>query len=329
MVKALIIGVDGQDGSYMAELLLSKGYQVTGWTPDLPGINLGNIAGILKQIELVQGDLRDQPALDALIAHTRPDEVFNLAAPSFPAGSWEDPVVVGEIAGLGVTRILEAIRRQHPAARFYQASSSEIFGAPKYEPQDENTPCLPRNPYGVAKLYAHAMVANYRQQYGQYAVSGICYNHESPRRGRLFVTRKISRGAAAIKLGLEPATERRSGGELRLGNLDARRDWGWAPDYVLAMWAMLHQSDPEDLIIGSGETHSVLEFCQLAFACLDLDYRDYVVVDPALVRPPEPIQLVADPRRAQRKLEWHNLLPFPEIVERMVLADLVQLKAAG
>jgi len=321
MAKALIIGVDGQDGSYMAELLLSKGYQVTGWTPDFPGLNLGNIAGILEQIELVQGDLRDQPALDALIAHTRPDEVFNLAAPSFPAGSWENPVVVGEIAGLGVTRILEAIRRQHPSARFYQASSSEIFGAPKYEPQDENTPCLPRNPYGVAKLYGHAMVANYRQQYGQYAVSGICYNHESPRRGRLFVTRKISRSAAAIKLGLER--------ELRLGNLDARRDWGWAPDYVQAMWAMLHQSDPEDLIIGSGETHSVREFCQLAFACLDLDYHDYVVVDPALVRPPEPIQLVADPRRAQRKLAWDLRLPFAEIVQRMVLADLAQLKAAG
>ena len=313
MTTALIFGVDGQDGSYLAELLLTKGYRVIGWTPEHIPVNQGNLSGITGQIELIQGDLMDQPGLNQCLEEYRPDEVYNLAAPSFAAASWNTPILVGEIAGLGPLRILEAIRLVHPQARFYQASSSELFGIPDEVPQNENTRFRPRNPYGIAKLYAHWAAVNYRERYGLHAASGILYNHESPRRGLDFVTRKIIHGAVQIKMG--------AADQLHLGNLDARRDWGYAADYVEAMWKMLQQEHAADYVIGTGETHSVREWCELSFRSLELDYRDLVVIDPELYRPDEKYQLVADIQKARSVLLWEPKTPFSDIVRIMLEAE--------
>ena len=311
--RALILGVNGQDGSYLAELLLRKGCRVASWIPENIPIDLGLTQHLAGQFEMVKGDLRDQEGMEACLRSFQPDEIYNFASPSSPAASWEMPVDVGDITALGVARLLEAVRRAARQARFYQASSSELFGEPLEAPQNEATPFQPRNPYGIAKLYAHWMTVRYRDHFGLYAVSGILFNHESPRRGLEFVTRKITHTAARIKLGLAD--------ELHLGDLDARRDWGFAGDYVQAIWLMLQQEQPRDYVIGTGETHSVREFCEQAFACLGLDYRDYVVQDPAFVRPPETRQLVADARRARDELGWQPQVGFNELVKMMVEAD--------
>jgi len=313
MATALIFGVDGQDGSYLAELLLSKKYRVIGWTPESNPVNQKNIWDFKEQIELIQGNLMDQPALNQIIGKYTPDEVYNLAAPSFAAASWNSPVFVGEIAGLGPQRILDAIRLNHPKARFFQASSSELFGIPVEVPQNENTRFQPRNPYGVAKLYAHWAAVNYRERYNLYAVSCILYNHESPRRGLDFVTRKIIHGAVQIKMGLS--------NQLHLGNLDARRDWGYAVDYVQAMWKMLQMERPTDFVIGTGETHSVREWCDLSFSALGLDYRDFVKIDPDLFRPDEKYQLVADNQKAQSELNWKPQTSFAELIHIMLAEE--------
>jgi len=316
-MKALIVGVNGQDGSYLAELLLEKGYQVTGWVPAAAPVSYENIEHLLERMSIVEGDLSDQSSLMGTLEETRPDEIYNLASPSFPAGSWSAPVQTGDIAGLGVTRLLESMRRITPQARFYQASSSELFGIPDHVPQNEQTPFHPRNPYGIAKLYAHWTVVRYRERYDLHACCGILYNHESPRRGVEFVTRKIAHSVARIKLGLQH--------ELRLGDLEARRDWGFAGDHVRAMWAML-QHAPADYVIGTGQTHSVREFCELAFACLNLDYRKYVTQDPHLIRPPELTQLVADPSKALHELGWLPTMTFEELVRLMVMTDYQALR---
>jgi GDPmannose 4,6-dehydratase len=316
MTTALIVGVNGQDGAYLAELLLEKGYDVTGWVPAAAPVSYENIEHLLGRFQLVEGDLSDQASLMYTLEESCPDEIYNLAAPSFPAASWHIPVQTGDIAGLGVTRLLEALRRVTPRARFYQASSSELFGIPVESPQCESTPFHPRNPYGIAKLYAHWTTVRYRERFGLHACCGILFNHESPRRGQEFVTRKISHAAASIKLGLAE--------NLSLGDLEARRDWGYAGDYVRAMWLML-QHAPDDYVIGTGQTHSVRQLCELAFAALDLDYRQYVVVDPKLVRPPETAQLVADPSRARRELGWEPTVSFEEMVRRMVSSDYASL----
>lgn len=324
MPRALILGVDGQDGSYLADLLLEQGYQVTGWVPAALPIKHENLQHLQGRIDLQVGDLSHLRSLEQTIASTRPDEIYNLAAPSYPAASWDDPLGVGDSAGLGAARLLEAIRLVSPTARYYQASTSELFGNPVEVPQNESTPFHPRNPYGIAKLYAHWTTVRYRERYGLYACCGILFNHESPRRGQGFVTRKVSLGAARIKLGLQP--------DLHLGDLEARRDWGFAGDYVAAMQRMLHQPTADDYVIGSGETHSVRELCELAFACLDLDYRDYVRQDPELTRPHEAAQLVADPSKARRRLGWEPQVSFPELVRMMVQADyndLARLPAAS
>lgn len=315
--KALILGVDGQDGSYLAELLLYQGYQVVGWMPGAMQVSMENIQHLRERITLVEGDLSDQSGLIHCLEQHHPEEIYNLAAPSSPVASWNDTVKVGDVAGLGVARLLEAMRLVCPGSRFYQASSSELFGEPVETPQSETTPFRPRNPYGIAKLYAHWITARYRQQYGLFAVSGILFNHESPRRDLRFVTRKITRRASEIRLGLER--------ELRLGNLDAQRDWGFAGDYVRAMWLMLQKDTPDDYVVGTGETHSVGELCELAFAFLGLDYRDYVVVDENLVRPAETIQLVANPARVKQALGWKPSLTFEQLVNLMVEADLRKL----
>lgn len=320
MKTALVLGVDGQDGSYLAELLLGKGYQVVGWVPEAFPISLHNLQNVQGRITLAAGDLALQDNLYACLEEHRPDEIYNLAAPSAPYASWDATVLVGDIAGLGVARLLEAMRLIVPAARFYQASSSELFGDPVEVPQSETTPFRPRNPYGIAKLYAHWMTVRYRERYNLFCASGILYNHESPRRGLDFVTRKISHFAARIKLGLEY--------ELHLGNLDAQRDWGFAGDYVEAMWMMLNRDIAEDFVVGTGITHSVREFCQLAFACLDLDYQDYVIMDPHLFRPIETQQLVANPRKAKVELGWEPRISFEELVQQMVKADLQALSAS-
>lgn len=318
MAKALILGVDGQDGSYLAELLLEKGYQVIGWIPTNVDVSLENIHHFREHVSLVKGDLRDQPGFLNCLEEHRPDEIYNLAAPSSPVASWDSVVMVGDVAGLGVARLLEAVRIVTPKARFYQASSSELFGIPVEVPQRETTPFQPRNPYGIAKLFSHWTTVRYRERYGLHAISGILFNHESPRRSEIFVTRKITRRAAEIKLGLAS--------ELRLGNLEARRDWGYASDYVLAMWQMLQHNPAEDFVIGTGETHSVREFCQIAFERLNLDYREYVIQDEAFYRPIEDAQLVADPSKARQLLGWQTQVSFTELVHRMVDADLVSLQ---
>jgi GDPmannose 4,6-dehydratase len=316
--RALITGITGQDGSYLAEFLLEKGYEVIGMVRRTSTINFERIRHIQDRITLVQGDLLDQSSLIDILREHRPHEVYNLAAQSFVPTSFKQPVLTGEFTALGVTRLLEAIRLVDPTIRFYQASSSEMFGKVREVPQNENTPFHPRSPYGVAKVYAHWITVNYRESYGMFAVSGICFNHESPRRGLEFVTRKITYTAAKIKLGLAH--------ELRLGNLEARRDWGYAPDYVQAMWLMLQQDEPEDYVIATGETHSVREFVELAFDYLGLDWKKYVVVDPALYRPADVDLLVGDATKARTKLGWAPSVTFEQLVKIMVDADLELVK---
>ena len=314
MTRALILGVNGQDGSYLAEFLLDKGYEVIGWIPSTIPVTLENIQHILGKIILTSGDLLDQNSLNASIEEYRPDEIYNLASPSSPSTSWNATVQVGEVTALGVARLLEAIRLVHPKARLFQASSSELFGNPMEVPQKETTSFCPRNPYGIAKLYAHWMTVNYRKYYGLFAVSGILYNHESPRRPLEFVARKITHGAASIKLGLVK--------ELRLGNLDARRDWGFAGDFVEAMWLMLNQDDPQDFIIGTGESHSVCEFLDEAFRYINMDWHEYVRIDPGHFRPEEGRILQSDPEKAQQVLGWEPRVNFKDLVRIMVDADM-------
>jgi GDPmannose 4,6-dehydratase len=321
MPKALITGVTGQDGSYLAELLLAKGYEVVGVVRRTSHHSYERIEHLLDRIEVVAADLLDQHSLTVVIQESRPDEVYNLAAQSYVPTSWTQPVLTGEFTALGVTRILEAIRLAHPTARYYQASSSEMFGKVTEPPQRESTAFYPRSPYGVAKVYGHWITVNYRESYGLYAVSGILFNHESPRRGIEFVTRKVTDGVARIKLGLAR--------ELRLGNLEARRDWGFAGDYVDAMWRMLQAGQPQDYVIGSGETHSVRELVELAFAHVGLDYRQYVVSDPKYHRPAEVDLLLADPSKARRELGWTPTVGFTELVAMMVDADMERLTASA
>ena len=321
MPKALITGITGQDGSYLAEFLLSKGYEVIGMARRTSTLNFHRIEHIQDKLTLVTGDLLDQVSLIHLLEEHRPDEVYNLAAQSFVGTSWQQPVFTGEATAIGVTRILDAIRLVDKNIRFYQASSSEMFGKVQAVPQIESTPFYPRSPYGVAKLYGHWITINYRESYDMHATSGILFNHESPRRGLEFVTRKISYHAALIKLGRAH--------ELRLGNLDARRDWGFAGDYVEAMWLMLQRDIPEDYVIATGETHSVEEFLDVAFGHLDLDWRQYVVQDPRFMRPAEVDLLVGDPAKAGRDLGWEPRVSFQELVRMMVEADMKLLQSGG
>jgi GDPmannose 4,6-dehydratase len=314
---ALITGITGQDGSYLAELLLSKGYRVIGMVRRSSVVTFERIHHIQDDIELIQGDLHDQSSLMDLTEQYKPDEVYNLAAQSFVPTSWNQPVLTGEVTALGVTRILEAIRLIIPKTRFYQASSSEMFGKVREVPQRETTPFHPRSPYGVAKVYGHWITVNYRESYDMHAVSGILFNHESPRRGLEFVTRKITYGAARIKLGLA--------NELRLGNLDSRRDWGYAGDYVEAMWLMMQNDEPEDFVVGTGETRSVRDFCEEAFNYVGLNYRDYVVQDPRFYRPAEVDLLVSDPTNVREKLNWKPKVGLEELVHMMVDADMRRL----
>jgi GDPmannose 4,6-dehydratase len=315
---ALITGITGQDGSYLAELLLSKGYRVVGMARRTSTITSERIAHLLDNVVVIQGDLTDQGSLLSIFEEYDPDEVYNLAAQSFVPTSWNQPALTGDVTALGVTRMLEAIRFTNSKARFYQASSSEMYGKVVEVPQTEATPFYPRSPYGVAKVYGHWITVNYRESFGLYAVSGILFNHESPRRGLEFVTRKISEGAGRIKLGMAK--------ELRLGNLESRRDWGFAGDYVEAMWMMLQRERAEDFVIGSGETHSVREFCELAFRHVGLNHEDYVVQDPAFYRPAEVDILVSNPRKAMAELGWEPTVGFEELVKMMVDADLARLK---
>jgi GDPmannose 4,6-dehydratase len=317
MATALITGVTGQDGSYLAELLLAKGYRVVGVVRRTSHDSYERIGHLLDRVEVVAADLLDQHSLTMVVRDVVPDEVYNLAAQSFVPTSFTQPVLTGEFTALGVTRLLEAVRLACPAARFYQASSSEMFGKAVEVPQREATPFHPRSPYGVAKVYGHWITVNYRESYGLFACSGILFNHESPRRGLEFVTRKISHGVASIKLGLAS--------ELPLGNLEARRDWGFAGDYVDAMWRMLQQPHPDDYVVGTGETHSVREFAELAFAHVGLDWRDHVRVDQALVRPAEVDLLQADPTKARARLPWAPSIGFRDLVTMMVDADLERL----
>ena len=317
--RALITGVTGQDGSYLAEFLLSKGYEVIGMVRRTSTVNFSRIQHIQDEIELVSGDLLDQGSLMTILRDYRPAEVYNLAAQSFVPTSWQQPVFTGNVTGLGVTRILEAIRAVDPKIRFYQASSSEMFGKVREVPQTEHTPFYPRSPYGVAKVYGHWITVNYRESYGLFACSGILFNHESPRRGLEFVTRKVSYHVAKIKLGLTD--------KLPLGNLDAKRDWGFAGDYVRAMWLMLQQEQPDDYVVGTGETHSVQELCQIAFAHVGLDWRDYVIQDPRFMRPAEVDLLVSNPAKARAVLGWQPRVSFQELIRMMVDADVELLKA--
>lgn len=314
MKKALITGITGQDGSYLAEFLLEKGYEVIGMVRRTSTVNFDRIKHIQEKVTIVPGDLLDQVSLIEILQEHRPQEVYNLAAQSFVPTSWNQPVFTGEVTALGVTRLLDAIRIVDPEIRFYQASSSECFGKVRESPQNEETPFYPRSPYGVAKVYGHWITINYRESYNIFACSGLLFNHESPRRGLEFATRKISYGAAKIKLGLA--------NELRMGNLEARRDWGYAGDYVRAMWLMLQQEKPDDYVVATGEAHSVRDFLEQAFGYLALDYRDYVVVDPRLIRPAEVDYLVGDATKAQEVLGWEPTISFPELVRMMVDADL-------
>jgi len=314
---ALITGITGQDGSYLAEFLLAKGYEVIGVVRRTSHDSYERIGHLLDRLHIVPADLLDQHSLTSVIRDARPQEVYNLAAQSFVPTSWTQPVLTGEFTALGVTRLLEAVRLAGPEARVYQASSSEMFGKAIETPQRETTPFYPRSPYGVAKLYGHWITVNYRESYGLYAVSGILFNHESPRRGLEFVTRKVSHGVARIAKG--------RAGELRLGNLDARRDWGFAGDYVDAMWRMLQQPTPADFVIGTGETHTVRELCDIAFRHVGLDWEKYVRVDPVFVRPAEVDMLQADSRRARATLGWAPRVGFADLVRMMVDADLERL----
>jgi GDPmannose 4,6-dehydratase len=319
--RALITGITGQDGSYLAELLLEKGYEVHGMVRRLSSENYERLAQIRDRISLHTGDLLDQRSLVDALRRCEPDEVYNLAAMSFVAASWNQPTLTAEFTGVGVTRMLEAIREVRPEARFYQASSSEMFGKVRETPQNESTPFHPRSPYGVAKVYGHFITVNYRESYGLYACSGILFNHESPRRSLEFVTRKVTHGAAAIKLGL--ATE------LRLGNLEARRDWGYAPDYVEAMWLMMQRDEPGDFVVGTGQDHSVRELARIAFDHVGLNPADYVVEDPEFMRPAEVDELVADASKARTELGWEPKVGFEEMVRTMVDTDLERLRAGA
>ena len=321
MPKALITGITGQDGSYLAELLLSKGYEVVGIVRRTSHHSYERIEHLLDQVEVMAADLLDQHSLTMVLQEARPDEVYNLAAQSYVPTSWTQPVLTGEFTALGVTRILEAIRLVHPSTKFYQASSSEMFGRVTETPQRETTSFYPRSPYGVAKVYGHWITVNYRESYNLYAVSGILFNHESPRRGIEFVTRKVTDGVARIKLGLAS--------ELRLGNLDARRDWGFAGDYVEAMWLMLQRPEPQDYVVGTGQTHSVRELVETAFGHVGLDWKRHVKTDPKFVRPAEVDLLQADPSKARRELGWTPKVSFPELIGMMVDADLVRLRGRG
>jgi GDPmannose 4,6-dehydratase len=317
MPTALITGITGQDGSYLAEFLLKKGYRVVGVARRSSTVTYERINHLLDEISVVQGDLHDQGSLLSLLEEYEPSEVYNLAAQSFVPTSWNQPALTGDITALGVTRLLEAIRFVNPKIRFYQASSSEMFGKVVEVPQRETTPFYPRSPYGVAKVYGHWITVNYRESFNIFAASGILFNHESPRRGLEFVTRKISDGVARIKLGLAK--------ELRLGNLEAQRDWGFAGDYVEAMWRMLQQDQPDTYVIGMGETHSVREFCEIAFGHVGLDYRDFVVQDERFYRPAEVDLLISDPTKARTQLGWEPSVSFRELVTMMVDADLERL----
>ena len=318
--RVLITGITGQDGSYLAELLLDKGYDVAGMVRRSSTVNMERVAHLAGDVEFVPGDLLDQASMIEVLRTHRPDEVYNLAAQSFVHTSFGQPVLTGETTALGVTRLLDAIRLVDPSIRYYQASSSEMFGHARQVPQTEDTPFHPRSPYGVAKVYGHWITINYRESYDLHASSGILFNHESPRRGLEFVTRKISHGAAAISLGLAD--------ELRLGNLDAKRDWGFAGDYVEAMWLMLQQDEPDDFVVCTGETHSVREFCELAFGRLNLNWEDHVVVDEAFLRPAEVDLLVGDSSKAAERLGWKPQTDFADLVEMMVDADLALLEGA-
>ncbi len=315
--KALITGLTGQDGSYLAELLISKGYQVFGLVRRSSSSNISRISHLSDDIQILSGDLLDQSSLMDVITEAQPDEIYNLASQSYVPLSWTQPALTAEYTALGVSRLLESIRRCKPDAKFYQASSSEVFGQPDESPQTERTAFRPRNPYGAAKAYAHWMTVNYRQQYNLFTGCGIAYTHESPRRGTEFVFRKITHGAAAIKLGLA--------NELKLGNLDARRDWCYAKDAVYGMWMMLQQEQPDDYIIASGETHSVRELVECAFNCVSLNWQDYVSVDPAFYRPDEPVQLVGCIDKIQTQLGWKPQYSFEQLVELMVDYDLKEL----
>ena len=319
MPTALITGITGQDGSYLAEFLLEKGYEVVGLVRRTSTVNFQRIQHIQKRLKLVSGDLLDQSSLVAVLQEHRPQEVYNLAAQSFVPTSWNQPVFTGEVTALGVTRLLEAIRQVDPSVRFYQASSSEMFGKVREVPQSENTPFHPRSPYGVAKVYGHWITVNYRESYDLFACSGILFNHESPRRGLEFVTRKVAFGAALVKLGMAR--------DLRLGHLDAKRDWGFAGDYVRAMWLMLQQDHPDDYVVGTGQTHSVRELCQVAFGHLGLNYEEYVKTDPRFIRPADVDLLVSDPAKARAALGWEPQVSFQDLVVMMVEADLKQLQA--
>jgi GDPmannose 4,6-dehydratase len=317
MPTALITGVTGQDGSYLAELLLSKGYQVIGMVRRTSTVTFERIAHIQDDITVVQGDLHDQSSLVSILEEYEPTEVYNLAAQSFVPASWSQAVLTAEVTAVGVTRLLEAIRLVNPKIKFYQASSSEMFGKVLEVPQRETTPFYPRSPYGVAKVYGHWITVNYRESYDIFAASGILFNHESPRRGMEFVTRKISNAVAAIKLGQAK--------ELRLGNLEAQRDWGFAGDYVDAMWRMLQYSKPDNFVIGTGETHSVKEFCEIAFNHVGLDYKQYVVQDQRYYRPAEVDLLISDPAKARKVLGWEPKVGFAQLVRMMVDADIERL----
>jgi len=318
---ALITGITGQDGSYLADWLLEKGYRVCGMVRRASTENFQRIEHIRDRIQLIQGDLLDQTSIASVLDQARPDEVYNLVAISFVPTSWQKPVLTAEFTAVGVTRVLDALRQSCPGARFYQASSSEMFGKVRETPQSETTPFHPRSPYGVAKVYGHYITVNYRESYGLFACSGILFNHESPRRGLEFVTRKITHSVARIKLGLAS--------ELRLGNLQAKRDWGFAGDYVRAMWLMLQQDQAEDYVIGTGQTHSVEEFVRIAFDQVSLDWRKYVVIDPQYYRPAEVDLLLADPRKARQRLGWEPDVSFEKLVATMVEADVAALKKSS
>jgi GDPmannose 4,6-dehydratase len=312
--KALITGITGQDGSYLAELLLDKGYEVYGMVRRSSTETTGRIEHLKGRIKFLQADLLDQASLTKALEEAAPDEIYNLAAQSFVPTSWSQPVLTGQITGMGVTRMLEAVRQVSPKARFYQASSSEMFGKVREVPQTEMTPFHPRSPYAVAKTYGHHITVNYRESYGLYTASGILFNHESPRRGLEFVTRKITDGVARIKLGLAD--------ELRLGNLDSQRDWGFAGDYVRAMWLMLQQDEGENFVVATGKTHSIRDFLDIAFAHVDLDWQDYVKKDPRYMRPAEVDQLIGDSSKAKNVLGWEPTVDFPTLVTMMVDADM-------
>ena len=317
--RALVTGLTGQDGSYLAEFLLEQGYEVFGLVRRSSTVNFERIRHIQDKIHILSGDLLDQNSLISAVAEAEPDEVYNLAAQSFVPASWGQPVLTGEATALGVMRMLEAVRRVRLDTKFYQASSSEMFGKVRETPQSEATPFHPRSPYGVAKVYGHWITVNYRESYDLFAVSGILFNHESPRRGLEFVTRKVTDGAARIKLGLAD--------ELRLGNLDARRDWGFAGDHVRAMWMMLQRDEPQDYVIGTGATHSVRELVELAFGCLDLDWQKFVVQDERFLRPAEVDLLVADPSKAKSELGWEPTVDFENLIRMMVEADMKALRS--